>query len=125
MECGYSKLLCTQRNKNETIVSVIKRLFGELITSRLVKTRNRDNSSIAYNVHRLTTPIIIFGGFYCAKILLWIHYFERKGSYRTYGLFWVVLLAITTTRESVTCDSVPTTQPKVSTISTPLPQSPF
>jgi hypothetical protein len=36
---GYSKLLYNQRNKNETILSVIKRLFGEHITSsRLVKT---------------------------------------------------------------------------------------
>ncbi len=44
MKCGYSKLLYTQRNKNETIVSVIKRLFGEHITSRLVKTQNRELS---------------------------------------------------------------------------------
>ena len=36
MKRGYSKLLYNQRNKNETIVSVIKRLFGEHITSRLV-----------------------------------------------------------------------------------------
>ena len=42
MKRGYSKLLYTQRNKNETIVSVIKRLFGEHITSRLVKTQNRE-----------------------------------------------------------------------------------
>ncbi|MGB8935939.1 MAG: hypothetical protein WCC17_12620, partial [Candidatus Nitrosopolaris sp.] len=31
MKRGYSKLLYGQRNKNETIVSVIKRLFGEHI----------------------------------------------------------------------------------------------
>jgi hypothetical protein len=31
-------LLYNQRNKNETTVSVIKRLFGEHITSTLVKT---------------------------------------------------------------------------------------
>ena len=36
MKCGYSKLLYNHRNKNETILSVIKRLFGEHITSRLV-----------------------------------------------------------------------------------------
>ena len=35
---GYSKLLYNQRNKNETILSVIKRLFGEHITSRLEDT---------------------------------------------------------------------------------------
>ena len=66
MKRGYSKLLYSQRNKNETIVSVIKRLFGEHITSRLVKTQNRELSfrCIAYNIHRLTNLIIIFHGFY-------------------------------------------------------------
>lgn len=66
MKRGYSKLLYNQRNKNETIVSVIKRLFGEHITSRLVKTQNRELSfrCIAYNIHRLTNLIIIFSGFY-------------------------------------------------------------
>ena len=60
MKRGYSKLLYSQRNKNETIVSVIKRLFGEHITSRLVKTQNRELSfrCIAYNIHRLTNLII-------------------------------------------------------------------
>ena len=47
MKRGYSKLLYNQRNKNETIVSVIKRLFGEHITSRLVRTQNRDYHSDA------------------------------------------------------------------------------
>jgi hypothetical protein len=66
MKRGYSKLLYNQLNKNETIVSVIKRLFGEHITSRLVKTQNRELSfrCIAYNIHRLTHLIIIFDGFY-------------------------------------------------------------
>jgi DDE family transposase len=61
MKQGYSKLLYGQRNKDETIVSVIKRLFGEYITSRLVKTQNRELSfrCIAYNTHRLTNLIII------------------------------------------------------------------
>ena len=56
MKRGYSKLLYSQRNKDETIVSVIKRLFGEHITSRLVRTQNRELSfrCIAYNIHRLT-----------------------------------------------------------------------
>ena len=56
MKRGYSKSLYSQRNKDETIVSVIKRLFGEHITSRLVKTQNRELSfrCIAYNIHRLT-----------------------------------------------------------------------
>ena len=66
MKRGYCKLLYNQRNKNETIVSVIKRLFGEHITSRLVKTQNRELSfrCIAYNIHRLIHLIIIFDGFY-------------------------------------------------------------
>jgi hypothetical protein len=33
MKRGYSKILYHQRNKDETIISVIKRLFGEQITS--------------------------------------------------------------------------------------------
>ena len=45
----------------ETIISVIKRLFGEHITSRLVRTQNRELSfrCIAYNTHRLTNLTII------------------------------------------------------------------
>ena len=35
MKRGYSKILYNQRNKNKTIISVIKRLFGEQISSRL------------------------------------------------------------------------------------------
>ena len=66
MKRGYSKLLYGQRNKNETIVSVIKRLFGEHITSRLVRTQNRELSfrCIAYNTHRITNLTIIIDGFY-------------------------------------------------------------
>ena len=61
MKHGYSQLLYSQRNKDETIFSVIKRLFGEHITSRLVSTQNRELSlrCIAYNLHRLTNLIII------------------------------------------------------------------
>jgi hypothetical protein len=36
MKRGYCKALYNQRNKDETIISVIKRLFGKHITSRLV-----------------------------------------------------------------------------------------
>lgn len=42
MKRGYCKALYNQRNKDETIISVIKRLFGEHITSRLVRTQNRE-----------------------------------------------------------------------------------
>src|SRR6476659_3688622 len=61
MKRGYSKLLYNQRNKDETIISVIKRLFGEHITSRLVRTQNKELSfrCIAYNTHRLTNLTII------------------------------------------------------------------
>src|SRR6476646_6660775 len=60
MKRGYSRLLYNQRNKDETIISVIKRLF-EHITSRLVRTQNRELSfrCIAYNTHRLTNLTII------------------------------------------------------------------
>ena len=44
MKRGYSKTLYHQRNKDETIVSVIKRLFGEHIRSRHVITQNRELS---------------------------------------------------------------------------------
>ena len=62
MKHGYSKILYNQHNKDETIVSVIKRLFGEHITSRLVRTQNRELSfrCMAYDMHRLTNLVIIF-----------------------------------------------------------------
>jgi hypothetical protein len=61
MKRGYAKLLYNQRNKDETIVSVIKRLFGEHLISRLVRTQNRELSfrCIAYNMHRLTNLVVI------------------------------------------------------------------
>lgn len=61
MKRGYSKTLYNQRNKNETIMSVIKRLFGECVTSKLIRTQNRELSfrCIAYNMYRLTNLIII------------------------------------------------------------------
>jgi hypothetical protein len=60
MNHGYSKLWYNQGNKDETIMSVIKRLFGEHITSRLVRTQNRELSlrCIAYNMQRLTNHTI-------------------------------------------------------------------
>jgi Transposase DDE domain len=56
MKRGYSQILYNQRNKDETIMSVIKRLFGEHVISRLVRTQNRELSfrCIAYNMHRIT-----------------------------------------------------------------------
>ena len=52
MKHGYSKLLYNQRNKNETIVSVIKRLFGEHIASRLVKNTEQRNIIQMYSLQR-------------------------------------------------------------------------
>ena len=61
MKRSYSKILYHQRNKDETIISLIKRLFGEQITSRLVRTQNKELSlrCIAYNTHSLTNLVII------------------------------------------------------------------
>jgi hypothetical protein len=60
MKRGYSKLLYNQRNKDETIISVIKRLFGDYLMSRLTRTQNRELSfrCITYNMHRLTNLVI-------------------------------------------------------------------
>jgi hypothetical protein len=62
MKRGYLKPLYNQRNKDETIISVIKRLFGEyIITSRLIRTQNRELTfrCIAYNMHRMTNLLVI------------------------------------------------------------------
>jgi hypothetical protein len=61
MKRGYSKLLYNQRNKDETIISVIKRLFGDYLMSRLTRTQNRELSfrCITYNMHRLTNLVIL------------------------------------------------------------------
>jgi hypothetical protein len=50
-----------QRNKIETIFSVIKRMFGECIRSMKVKTKNREMvfKCIAYNMHRYVKLIIV------------------------------------------------------------------
>ena len=61
MKREYNKILYNQRNKDETIVSVIKRLFGEHITSRLIRIQNRELTlrCIAYNAHRLVKLIVM------------------------------------------------------------------
>jgi hypothetical protein len=62
MKYGYLKPVYNQRNKDETIiVSVIKRLFGEHITSRLIRTQNRELTfrCIAYNAHRVTNMLVV------------------------------------------------------------------
>ena len=61
MKRGYNKILYNQRNKDETMVSVIKRLFGEHITSKLVRMQNRELTfrCIAYNTHRMVKLVVI------------------------------------------------------------------
>ena len=61
MKRGYFNMLYNQRNKKETIMSAIKRLFGEHLMFRLTRTQNRELSfrCIAYNMHRLTNLVII------------------------------------------------------------------
>ena len=60
MKRVYNKILYHQRNKDETIVSVIKSLFGEHITSRLIRMQNRELvfRCIAYNVHRMVKLVV-------------------------------------------------------------------
>jgi hypothetical protein len=61
MKRGYNKILYNQRNKDETIVSVIKRLFGEHITSRLIRMQNRELTfrCIVYNTHRMVKLVVL------------------------------------------------------------------
>ncbi|HJT84754.1 MAG TPA: hypothetical protein VJ697_09755 [Nitrososphaeraceae archaeon] len=61
MKRGYSKILYNQRNKDETIVSVIKRLFGEHISSKLIRMQNRELTfrRIAYNTHRIVKLVVL------------------------------------------------------------------
>ena len=61
MKRGYNNTLYNQRNKDETIMSVIKRLFGEHIQSRLTRMQNRELifRCIAYNLHRLIKLAIV------------------------------------------------------------------
>ena len=65
MKHSYNKILYNQRNKDETIVSVIKRLFGEYVNSILVRMQNRELilRCIAYNTHRMVNLLSIMGWF--------------------------------------------------------------
>ncbi len=66
---GYDESLYHQRNKTETIFSVIKKMFGENVTSRKISTQNRElfHRVIAYNVYRITrNNLLIWYGFYTA-----------------------------------------------------------
>ncbi|MGA8080657.1 MAG: hypothetical protein WB988_02260, partial [Candidatus Nitrosopolaris sp.] len=56
--------------------------FGEHITSRLVRTQNRELSfrCIAYNTHRITNLTIIIDGFYKAALI-------QAFKYKMFALF--------------------------------------
>jgi len=55
MKRGYSEELYNQRNKDETVFSVVKRVMGEYLSSLSVRAQNRELALrlIAYNAHRL------------------------------------------------------------------------
>ena len=66
---GYDHKSYHQRNKTETIFSVIKRMFGDNVTSRKISTQNRElmYRVIAYNAYRITRDcLLIWHGFYTA-----------------------------------------------------------
>ncbi len=62
MKRRFFKHLYCQRNKNETILSAIKRMFRAHIRSRLVRMQNRELTFrvMAYNMHRLTVFTVWF-----------------------------------------------------------------
>ena len=67
---GYDSVAYHQRNKCETIFSVIKRMFGENVSSRKISTQNRElmYRVIAYNAYRITrNNLLIWYGFYTAN----------------------------------------------------------
>jgi len=66
---GYDHKSYHQRNKTETIFSVIKRMFGDNVTSRKISTQNRElmYRVITYNVYRITRDcLLILYDFYTA-----------------------------------------------------------
>jgi len=69
---GYDSATYHQRNKTETIFSVIKKMFGENVTSRKISTQNRElmYRVIAYNAYRITrNNLLIWHGFYTANMI--------------------------------------------------------
>ena len=72
---GYDSVTYHQRNKCETIFSVIKRMFGENVTSRKISTQNRElmYRVIAYNAYRITrNNLLILYDFYTALCLYFL-----------------------------------------------------
>lgn len=72
MREGYSKSEYNQRNKVETVNSVIKRKMGDSIRARKVLYQNREIffMAIAYNIDRhLSIIFIVIGGFLDSRLL--------------------------------------------------------
>ncbi len=61
MKRGYQKISYNNRNKDETIFSVMKRLFGKHISSRLIRMQIREITfrCIAYYMHRKTNILLL------------------------------------------------------------------
>lgn len=72
MKRGYNKQLYHQRNKVETIFSVIKRMFGEHIRSKMTRTKNREMAfrCIAYNMHRYVKLFVVIWFLHSQEISL-------------------------------------------------------
>ena len=83
MKRGYNKILYNQRNKDETIVSVIKRVFGEHITSTLVRMQNRELvfRCIAYNAHRMVNMLVIVRCFLQSQVYVDLFIFLYNNFY--------------------------------------------
>ena len=90
---GYDSVTYHQRNKCETIFSVIKRMFGDNVTSRKISTQNRElmYRVIAYNAYRITrNNLLIWHGFYTAKNMIKID--SRKSIYKNRKKIRIVVI---------------------------------
>jgi len=80
---GYDSMTYHHRNKTETIFSVIKRMFGENVTSRKISTQNRElmYRVIAYNAYRITRDNLLFWhGFYTAAASIFFKEIKIQGT---------------------------------------------
>ena len=83
---GYDCVIYHQRNKVETIFSVIKRMFGDCVTSRNIVTINHEliYRVIAYNCHRIMRNNLIFR--------IWFLHGLRNHTFVFYANFTIVSL---------------------------------
>lgn len=81
MKQCFHRELYNQRNKNETVLSVIKRMFGEYIASRRIAAQNRELTfrCIAYNMHRCERIIfVIVTGFLEPLFATLVRNYQKK-----------------------------------------------